>query len=266
MTKNKYFNTGRFARLFRNDLLINQKTYLFTLAGLLIAVYAFSFLGLKNSNTAYAQNSVYLPNFIFYLFGIGALIGTAFPALTNQIKTSNYLLAPGSTFEKYMVQFVIRIVLFIPLALFIFWVGTHLAKVSLVPDPKTNFDPSKIPYFHFSDLIKDAHLTIIDKLAIVLSLFSAASILFAGSVYFTRFALVKTLIFSGTMVFAVILSFVLFSHIFYPAETHGFHIQLKTYKITENLFNVQLAAYLLGGLSWIFFLVFGYFKLKEKEV
>lgn len=266
MKQNKYFNTGRFARLFRNDLLINQKTYLFTLVGLLIAVYALSYIGMRKSDPSYIQNALYLPNFMFYLLGIGGLIGTAFPALKNQIKTSNYLLSPGSTFEKFMVQFMIRIVLFVPIAFGLFWIGTHLAKASLIPDPKSGFDPSRIPYFHFRDLYFNVHSTIIDKLAIVLSIFSAASVLFAGSVYFTRFALVKTLILSGIIIGMVVLAFVLFSHIFYPAETHGLHVELKTYKITENLYNVQLAAYLLGGLSWIFFLVFGYFKLKEKEV
>lgn len=265
MKQNKYFSPGRFARLFRNDLMINQKAYLFTLVGLLIAVYAVTLLGMQKNNPTYIVNGLYLPNFIFYVLGIGAIIGTAFPALKNQIKTSNYLLLPGSTLEKFMVQFVVRIVLFIPLALVIFWISVHLAKASLIPDPESGFDPSRIPDFHFSDLFKHVP-TFRDKLVIVVSIFSAASVLFAGSAYFARFALVKTLIFSGIIFGTALFSFVLFSHIFYPTETHGFQIQLKTYKINENLYNTQLAAYLLGGLSWIFFLVFGYFKLKEKEV
>lgn len=265
MKQNKYFSLQRFVRLLKNDLLINQKSYLFTLLGLLIAVYALSFIGLRNSNPSYIQNALYLPNFIFYLLGIGAIIGTAFPALKNQINTSSYLLAPGSTFEKYMVQFVIRVVIFIALALLIFWIGTHLAKASLIPDPEHGFDPSKIPYFHFSGLFQGVHM-LRDRIVIVVSLFSVASVLFAGSVYFSRFALVKTLIVSGICVFAVVLSFVILSHLFYPAETHGFSVELKTYKVSETLNNVQLAAYLLGCFSWIFFLILAYFKLKEKEV
>ena len=266
MKQNKYFSMGRFARLLRNDLLINQKTYLFTLVGLLIAVYALRFINMRNSNTSNIQNDLYLPNITFYLLGIGALIGTAFPALKNQIKTSNYLLSPGSTFEKFMVQFVIRIALFVTLALLIFWCATNLAKVSLIPDPKSGFDPSKIPYFHFSDLYAKADLTSIDKFAIVLSIFSAACVLFAGSVFFNRFALVKTLIASAIIVGAVVCSFVLFSHIFYPEVVTGFNIHFKEYKVTEDLSNFELAFYLLGSLSWLFFLPLAYFKLKEKDV
>jgi hypothetical protein len=266
MNKNKYFNTGRFARLLRNDLLINQKTYLFTLAGFGLAVYSFTYLVMRGAvNGSFARAEDYLPLIFIYLMALGVVIGNAFPFLTNTVKTSNYLLAPGSTFEKYLVQFTIRIALFIPLALIIFWVGIHLAKASLTPNLSTYFDPSKITDFSFSDLFEQVP-KFRDKLMIVLSIFSVTSVLFAGSVYFNRFALVKTLIVAGMTIGAVVLSFVLFSHIFYPAENHGFSVELKPYKITDDLYNTQLAVYLLGGLSWIFFLVLGYFKLKEKEV
>lgn len=265
MKQNKYFSQGRFARLFRNDLLINQKIYLFALVGIGIAIYAFTYLIIRTNGGGFYRHDDYIPLILIYLMAIGALIGTAFPALNNQIKTSNYLLAPGSTFEKYMVQFVIRIVLFVPIALVIFWIGVHLAKASMIPNPRFNIDPSKIQDFHFSDLFKSVP-TLRDKIIIVISIFSMASILFAGSVWFNRFALVKTLIVSGITVFVTICSFVLLSHIFYPAETHGFDVHNVSYKIGEELYNTQLAAYLLGGLSWLFFLPLGYFKLKEKEV
>lgn len=265
MNKNKYFNLGRFARLLRNDLMINQKIYLFSIIGLGIAIYAFTYLIMRTNGGGFNRHDDYIPLILIYLTAIGAIIGTAFPALNNQIKTSIYLLAPGSTFEKYMIQFVIRVVLFIPFALVIFWIGVHLAKASLIPNPRFNIDPSKIPDFNFPDLFKGVP-TFRDKLMIVISIFSVSTVLFAGSAYFNRFALVKTLIISGIIVGAVVLSFVFFSHIFYPTETHGFEIELITYKIKEDLYNVQLAFYILGALSWLFFLPLAYFKLKEKEV
>ena len=263
MKQNKYFSLGRFSRLFRNDLMINQKTYLFTLIGMSLAIYALTYFLMIT--TKHFSDSQYTGLFMFYLMGMGVFIGSAFPALSDQIKTSNYLLAPGSVFEKFIVQFVIRMVIFIPLALAIFWVATHLAKASLVPDLSIGFDPAEqIQDFHYGNLFNN--INNLDRFIIILSAFSITSILFAGSAYFKRFSLVKTLIVTGIMVGAVILSFVLFSHIFYPIETHGFEMKLKTYKISEDLFNVQLAAYLLGGLSWLFFLPLAYFKLKEKEV
>ncbi len=265
MKQNKYFNPGRFARLFRNDLLINQKSYLFALAGISIALYLFTYFVMRSNNGSFHRTEDYFPIIIMYMMAIGVAIGTSFPALKDQIKTSNYLLAPGSTFEKFMVQFIVRIFIFIPLALFLFWVIMHLTKATMLPNPERGFDPSQIVNFRFSDLFK--HIpTFRDKFVIVVSIFSLASLLFAGSAYFNRFALVKTAIVVAIVVFLVILAFVGFSHIFFPAETHGFRIELKTYKITKDIFNVQLAAYLLGCFSWIFFLALAYFKLKEKEV
>jgi hypothetical protein len=265
MKPNRYFSIQRFFYLFRNDLLINNKTYLFAILGLSIAIYAITFLIMRTNGGGFNRQNDYIPLILIYLTVIGALIGTAFPALNNQIKSSNYLLAPGSTFEKYMVQFIIRIVLFIPIALVIFWIGTHLAKASLISDARFNIDPSRIADFQFSTMF-DKVPTFRDKFMIVISIFSLASLLFAGSAYFNRFALVKTIIVFSLIVGALLLSLVLFSHLFYPDQTHGFDIKLKVYKITEDLYNTQLAIYLIGGLSWLFFLPLAYFKLKEKEV
>jgi len=265
MKQNKYFNSGRFARLFRNDLLINQKTYMFAIAGISIALYLFSYFIMRSNNGSFHRTEDYIPLVFMYLMAIGVAIGTSFPALKDQIKLSNYLLAPGSTFEKFMVQFVIRIILFIPIALFLFWVIMHLTKATMFPNPERGFDPSLIVDFHFSDLFKNGP-GFRDRVVIFVSIFSLASLLFAGSAYFNRFALVKTIIITVAVIFLVIMSFVGFSHIFYPAETHGFDMKLKMYEITHDINNVQLAAYLLGCLSWIFFLALAYFKLKEKEV
>lgn len=264
MKQNKYFSPGRFARLFRNDWLINQKTYLFTLAGLGIAIYALMYFLMMN--TQHVGENQYTGFIVFYLMGCSVVVGTAFPALANPIKACNYLLAPGSTLEKYLVQFVIRIVIFIPIALLIFWISAHLAKVSLVPDLASGFDPAtKIADFHFTRLFNQ-----IDPgqeiQMFILTLFSISTILFAGPAFFNRFALVKTLIAGALVIGIVMLSFVFFSHVFYPDVVHGFDIHFKHYEINEkHLNNLTFLGYIIGGLTWLFFLPLAYFKLKEKE-
>lgn len=264
MKQNKYFSLKRFALLLRNDWLINQKIYLFTVIGLALVLYGVSYFLMYS--TRHFSNGDYTGLFLFYLMGIGTFIGTAFPALTDHIKKSNYLLIPSSSLEKFMVQFVIRIVLFIPLSLFLFWVFTHLAKASLIPDPVSGFDPvTQIEDFHFWKLFNE-NVNMLDRVIIALSIFSVASLLFAGSAFFNRFALAKTLVALALGILTVVLSFVIFSHIFYPDETHAFNINLKNYKVGFDLYNTQLAVYALGGLSWLFFLPLAYFKLKEKEV
>lgn len=266
MKQNKYFSLKRFARLLRQDLLINKTIYLFTPIGLGIAIYAITYIIICTSNNAFFNHNEYIPLILIYLMAVGAIIGTSFPALSNQIKKVNYLLTPGSLLEKYMVQFVIRIVLFIPLALIIFWVGVHLAKTTVILFPPSNVVLAQIVDYHFLDLFANDYLKPVDITAIVLSIFSIATLLFTGCTYFDRFSLVKTLIAMGIIVFIVVCTFVILSHIFYPEQTHGFDIQLRAYTIWDNMYNIQLFLYLLGGLSWLFFLPLAYFKLKEKEV
>lgn len=266
MKQNNYFSLKRFIRLLQNDFLLNRKIYLFSVIGLGIAIYAITYILFINSSNSSFRHQDYIPLLLIYLMVVGVFIGTSFPALTDQIKKTNYLLAPGSLFEKYMVQFVTRIVIFIPLALSIFWIGVHLAKTTVILFPIWNTNYSGIEDYHFFDLFRNQNLRMVDIMAIFLSIFSMASLLFAGCTYFNRFALVKTLIVTTVTVFTIICSMVLFSHLFYPAETNGFDIRLKTYKIGYDLYNTQLAIYLLGGLSWLFFLPLTYFKLKEKEV
>jgi len=265
MPQNKFFNPGRFARLFRNDLLINYKTYFLALAALAIASYAFVFLFMRSFRTMHITDSAsyyFVPMMVFILV-ILVVIGTSFPLFRNQIKESNYLLSPGSTFEKFMVQLFIRVVLFIPIAMLLFWVGEHLAKASLVADPVTGFDPLFIPDFSFS-LFFD-YLITRDILKVVFSLFSVATLLFAGAVCFKQFALIKTLISLGIFIGANYLLCVVLSHIFYPWETSGFNTALKSYYVDAVWTNMQYYFAFIGGLSWLFFLPLAYFRLKERE-
>jgi hypothetical protein len=263
MKQNRYFSPGRFARLLRNDWLINQKMYLFTLAGISIASYAFMYYPMIT--TKHVTINQYTGFIVFYLVCIGFVIGTAFPALTNQTKTSNYLLAPGSTLEKYLVQFVVRIVIFIPIALLIFWISAHLAKASLVPNPEIGFDPEvSITDFSFKSLFNQLYFK--DIAPTILGIFSMYSLLFAGSATFKRFALPKTLIFFGSIVGVVSLAFVFFSHLFFSASTQGIDINLPIYNIDNDTENIKLFFYIIFGCPWLFFLPLAYFKLKEKEV
>lgn len=264
MKQNKYFNISRFFVLYKQDLLINHKTYLFTLIGLSIGTYAFCFFVLSIVKAKVYNIYNYMPMLLLHLMTIGVLIGTSFPALKNKIRRSDYLLDPGSTFEKFLVQLLNRLILFIPVALFLFWAGANLAKLSLIPNPDIKFDPSKIPAFNYVDIFKGTS-ALRDKIAIVVSIFSGFSVIFAGSAYFNRHALVKTLITFAIGIIVVLLISVLCSHIFFPDFVNGMEIHVPHYEVAEDFYNVQLFFYAIGGLSWLFFLPLAYFKLKEKE-
>lgn len=272
MQTNNYFNFNRFTLLLKQDLLINRTKYILGILGLGVITYLVMYFFLYSTNEQMLSfynyiNSYYVGFFIFYMMAVGIVIGTAFPDLTDKIKTSSFLLTPGSVLEKLLVQFVIRIGLFIPLALGLFWTALRLAKVSLVSDLEKGFDVSKIPYFEFRLLITGVNRTWDPWfiLFVISSLFSYGVYLFAGTTYFKRYALVKTVITSAVVLGISILFMMMLSNIFY-SQNGFFEMKLQSFRVTENLDSDHLFAIILSLFSWIFFLVIGYFNLKEKEV
>jgi len=263
MKQNNYFSLKRFKNLLRNDWLINQKTYLFTLVGIALAIYGLCYFLMRTSG--HFTNSQYLGLFIFYMIGNGIIIGTSFPVLTDHVKTINYILTPASIIEKYMVQFLNRIVIFIPLALLIFWVAVHLAKASLLKDQAIGFDlVNRIDDFHYKGLVNQLYYK--DLVPSLLGIFSYYTFLFAGSVYYNRYALAKSIILTGAILFSVYLFLLLFSHLVFPEQTKGFNVYFYVYNVTKDIDNIKFFLYTIASLSWLFFLPLAYFKLKEKEV
>lgn len=272
MPFNNYFNLKRFSRLFQQDLLINKTKYLLSLVGLGFVTYLLSYWFLDSNKNdlilnKHSINEYYMTCFVFYMVAVGVVIGTAFPDLADKIKTSNYLLNPGSTLEKVMLQFILRIGLFVPIGLGIFWLAIRLVKASLIID-ESGLDPSVIPFFEFRFLVTNG----IDKLwelwqilFLIFGFFSYGVYLFAGAAHFKGYALIKTVIVSVVVLVVSILFSMMLSHIFYPMETHGFDIQLKNFAVTENLDSTKFFILYLSLPSWLFFLCITYFKLKEKE-
>jgi hypothetical protein len=272
MSFNNYFSIKRFSRLLKQDLLINRTKYLLTITGLGLVTYLLTYWYLdsnKDTNMInhYSMSQDYTICFVFYMMAVGVVVGTAFPDLSDKIKTENYLLSPASTFEKLLLQFMLRIGFFVPIALGLFWIAIRLAKASLIPGD-SGLDPAILPYFDYSILIDKKSINrILDTwqiLFLIFGFFSYGAYLLAGTTHFKRYALVKTVIVSVAVALVSISFSVVLSHIFYP-RTHGFDTQLKTFYITEHLNSDHLFAVLLSLFSWPFFLVFAYFKLKEKE-
>jgi hypothetical protein len=272
MPLNNYFNIKRFSLLLQQDLLINRTKYILGILGLGLISYLTMYFFLNSTkermlSTFNYINSYYVGFFIFYMMAVGVVVGTAFPDLTNKIKTNNFLLAPASVLEKLLVQFVIRIGLFIPIALGLFGTVLRLAKASLVSDLAKGFDVSKIPYFEFRLLIIGVNRTweTWQIIFVIFGMFSYGIYLFAGATYFKRYALVKTVI-ASVVILLISMSFsVGLSHIFYPQETQGFDTKFIEFAVVEQISSLELFFLALSLLSWMFFLTIAYFKLKEKE-
>ncbi len=277
MSLNNYFNWKRFSLLLKQDLLINKTQYVLGVVGLGVITYLLSywfFNATKQDLMKYDGyiNNQYLICFLIFMLGVGLVIGTAFPDLKDKIKTANYLLTPGATLEKYLVQFVVRIGLFIPFALGIFWVAIRLAKASLAPEfleyANVYFDPARLSNFEFRLLVTigvDGFRETWEILFLIFGLFSYLAYLFAGASFFKRFALIKTVVFAGILFCTGILFSMCLSYILND-QVKFFTIELVEFQISENLHSSVVFLLVLSMLSWIFFLRFAYFKLKEKEV
>lgn len=262
MKTNKFFSPRRFGLLLQNDLLLNYKMYLLTLAGGAVVTFLFIYYRLYRASDFRGHN--YDEYFAFFMLGVGALVGLSFVDLSDKRKIGSYLMLPGSTFEKYMVQFFVRVIVLVPLALLIFWVDARLARFSVLhTDPVF---PTKILIepFDYSHIWQSFGDNTSERLALILIFFSLGSWLFSVRILFRRFSLAKTILSGVAVGYLLACVFVLFSHLFYP-ETKGFDVLLPIYFVFPDIVNMQLYTYLIGWFSWLFLLPFGYFKLKEKE-
>ena len=264
MSLQKHFNLKRFYKALRYDLALNLKTYLFFVIGLLIGLF---FIDLFFINVEYKTFSLrnYQPLFFFTFIGSMIFVtGSSFPLLRRKKSMVNYLMLPVSVFEKFLLQFCIRIIGFIVLFIPLFWFSFILADFiyNLFEWRNHTEVESFTIFFDAFNGIKTA----LDVWALVLAIFSLASFFFAGAVYFKKYAVFKTILGFTVLMFLIYLVFVILSYLFLPGIDKDLGIRVYTRKINKDLFNVQVYFYVLGMLTSLFLMPFAYFKLKEKEL
>lgn len=271
MKNNQFFSLNRFILLLRNDLIINYKSYLFSLAGAFIIGFIILYMNMpKYEYLKHFDSLDYVGMFIISLFAIGGFVGSSFPELSSKTNTSNYLMLPGSTFEKYMVQFFIRIILGLTCFLTIFWIDAQLARIIATNTLETINKKDIIEPFTYSIFFDKTHQfapgkTLYDYIATVLALFSIGLYLFSVRLYFKKFALIKSIISLGVVAYIFFLLMALFTQLFYP-RLGNFEIYFNSYEVIANKKNILIFSYLIVYLTWLFILPLGYFKLKEKQV
>ncbi|MDR0726332.1 MAG: hypothetical protein LBF59_10060 [Prevotellaceae bacterium] len=267
MAKNKIFSPKRFCHLVYNDLLVYGKAYaLYTIS---IAVFLYLILWFAICNSYSFKIANYVEFMLLSGIVLGIIIGNAFPAFNNNIKAANYLLLPASALEKFLSQFLIRIVLATTLFLAIFRLDVYLAINSFPLPDRVIQGKQVIEAFSYSELFSRINRTQ-DKIALCLSLFSLMSFLFSMRLFFKKYAVIKTL-FAGILLIAgFILVFLLCSFIFYKFSPEKISwsetLELKGYTIYKDLYNIVLYFYCTAYISWIFFLITGYYKFKEKQI
>ena len=283
MNSNKFFSFSRFYLLLRNDILLNRQKYLLIVTAAFVVGFVFLYMQmpkieyLENKNWVF-NGGRYLVGFTFCLFGLGIFITTAFSELSDKVKTSNYLLIPASTFEKFMSHFLIKIVIGTAIFLFVFWVDAHLARtVALSQIQGPNHEPASanvskyIAEFHYSMfLIKDqyptvTHWKLAEGLAMIMGIFSIGLYLFSSKLFFKKKGSVKS-----TILLIVGINVVISSSIFLLRNSYtdlsNFIIKNIEYKLQNGYTNIEILKFSIAYFAPLFLIPLGYFKLKEKQL
>lgn len=204
----------------------------------------------------------YWRNIFFFLFSVFGLlfVGAAFTSLRSQEKTLSFLMIPSSVFEKFLYNFIERIVLFCVIFPIIFYLFGNLALI-IVRFTNLMLGASIDHFRDFSPGFLFEKESWGFKWLILTGAFFFLSLAFAGATTFRKYPLVKSIIFVGSVIIFSV------GYIFTIVEK--LHLNHPWIEKFEDYFNKDQAIALASitmFVSGLIALAFAYFKLKEKEV
>ena len=276
------FSFSRWSLLVKKHWAENGKRYLLSLlamAGMMIAWYSFILAMDKyNPMDIFFQYSAYFVG----LYIVGCLFANSlFAALSSKKEGLGYLSLPASHLEKLLTVILFGVVLFfIAFTLLFYLINIPMVELGnymiqryprYIPNTTQLIPPNQVYNIFTAEggpmPEKDLHLFLFGYFAI-------QSAFLLGSVYFTRYSFIKTIVYS----LLFILVFVVFqSEIMQHMLPNGWHTDLTLWRqedgplsdvqevrlapFTEKLF-LGLTQYFLPPILW----VITYFRLKEKEV
>ena len=261
METNNSFSFQRFTMLCKQSFIINKK---------LIGISLGSFSGmlflilLGNQSGAHFnqwENHDYLGTFVFLFFVLGIIYTSlSFPAFRSKEKSMAYLMLPASAPEKFLFEFVNRIIVFILLMPLLFWLIANLEGSVVhyfVPELKNyTFSFGEA----FSEISKQPEFNFWAKFAIIQGVLFVFITSFTGASYFSKSPLLKTM-FAFSLIIAV----------------YGFYVyllikgfDLQGIRVENNFFikdKDEAIVYMAIGATAInlCLLAMAWFKLKEKE-
>ena len=246
MKLHKFFSLKRFGHLLAADLRLNSKRYLYILAGAAVGIYLLLLLSMLSDKRDTVDTGYYFTMFIFSLLALGIYIGSAFPAFSEKTTTANFLLFPASNFEKLLSQFLLYYIVGIVLLILLFWIDANLARLSLLHLESVRTGKWIIEPFSYSNFIWSHEIRVITSAySFTLIILSIAGFLFTMRLFFSRFALAKSII------IGVVLFMLIVWGLFTVPVYHG-----NLLVLWDSFF----------GIIFIFFLPLAYFKLKEKQL
>ena len=263
MSVNNTFSVKRFMRLFKQNYIHNSKFLLYAGVGYCGVVFIVLLFGqFANDMEPFGIDPFlqFLATFVA-IFGI-LYIGYSFPSFRTKESSISYLTLPASTLEKFLFEFVNRVVMVLIVLPLLFWFTFNLEGVVFEIIGEVNFSMIGISDIKKVEIIPDEEshwlvvlITVASILALVLP--------FAGASMFSKQPLIKTLF----SIAAIIIFY--FGVTYIVVEPLGLH----KYRTNESMWLVPFTQYR----ALIYFTCFvivanitmmlvAYLKVKEREV
>ncbi len=255
---------SRFLLLFKQHMIHNSKLMLFSAVGYCGVVYIILVFAQLSRDLEPLDTEVFLNALLAFasIFGI-LYTGHSFPAFRNKENTITYLTLPASVFEKFLFEFVNRILVMLIVLPFLFWLTFNLEGYTFELFNGLGFNPVGISDFMAMDNPVEK-IPMWARVMIVSASFLVFVLPFTGAAMFAKHPLVKTL-FS----IAIIIAFYV-TYIYILVEPLG----LSEYDIDESnllLFpNDEIGGFqmltIVAVVANLVMLAVAYMKIKEKEV
>lgn len=253
---------NRMALLYKQFIFLSGKQILIVLgstAGLITGFHAFMYFVNQNHIGKTKISDDYHVSVFLFAFFVGCVIwcGHAFPAFRSKERSMDYLITPSSTFEKFLFEFINRILIYMIGFPIFYWIFTNLVTgIFHVYYP--DYQNYKFGFDVLSSKLSGREITLAVSMALL-----AFTIPFTGATYFKKMPLLKTII----IVFFLLGLYIGFG--FMMAEVLDIHEYRKAsgrLLFINNEEDAKLVGICTTWIAHATLLTISYFKLKEKEV
>ncbi len=252
MNANSIFNLRRFLYLLRWQFATGKRNNL--LSVLMLSVIYFLVILFSLFSNKYTSNEGFWITLFFILTVTPSILisGNAFALFRTKEGKIDYLTAPASNLEKYIVEFLTKYLAVWIITPLVFRITASSAFYIL----KWISPDATVKFFRFDFLF---HSTVIESLLFIFFVAFAQSLAFAGAAAFGKQPLIKTIAFVGTIISMIIC----YLYVIYEVlKLNRDPFFLKYFDHNES------KVFVLSLLSFSILCVFSFafFKLKEKQI
>jgi len=276
MKTNQIFSFKRFRKYAISNATLSYRQTLMMWGALVVSIFTISFYTMETNSYNWYKGWLSMFTIIFFVAGI-LFASFSFASFRSKEKTIMSLMLPVTAFERFLSEFLGKIIAFIILYPVVFslsgnfavfirnMIGTKTIETyditELINGTETVIKVATFPfkYMQIQDIFKTMPTNQI-SLGISLAIFMF-SLSFAGSATLRKYPLIKTLVFVGSIILAIIGYFYL---VFEKMNRNNPWIENTSDKL-NNEQQLLITSSILIVFSLIT-LTYAFFKVKEQEV